>query len=264
VVTVYGGHLPETFDKLIKLPGIGRYTAGAIASIAFGQKVAAVDGNVVRAISRLVDYPEDVSIQKNKEYLWSLVGQIVPEDRPGDFNQALMELGQRICLVKRPHCHQCPLTELCLARIRGTQLERPVRPKRPRIPHYHVTAGVIKREDGRILITRRPLNGLLGGLWEFPGGKVEEGEKFSDALLREISEELAAEIFVGTELTTVQHAYTHFRITLHAFGATFAGGQIQYLGVINHAWVTLSEMDKYAFAATDLKIIAHLRTLEAQ
>jgi A/G-specific adenine glycosylase len=238
--------------------------AGAIVSIAFGQKVAAVDANVVRVVSRLVDYPENVRVKESKEYLWSLVGQIVPEDRPGDFNQALMELGQRICLVKRPNCHRCPLRELCLARVRGTQLERPVRPKRARIPHYHVTAAVIRREDGRILITRRPLNVLLGGLWEFPGGKAEGEETLSDALLREINEELAVEIFVGTELTTHRHAYTHFRITLHAFSATIAGGQIKHLGVINHAWVTLSEMDKYAFAATDLKIIDHLWTLEAQ
>ena len=133
VVTDHGGHLPETFDQLIKLPGIGRYTAGAVASIAFSQKVAAVDGNVMRVVSRLVDYAENVSNHKSKDYLRSLVEQIVPGDRPGDFNQALMELGQRICLVKRPQCHQCPLTELCLARARGSQLERPVRPKRARI-----------------------------------------------------------------------------------------------------------------------------------
>ena len=264
LVADYEGRLPVTVERLIKLPGIGRYTAGAIASIAFGQRTAAVDGNVTRVISRLVDYPDDVTSNKSKKEFWELVGGAVPAERPGDFNQALMDLGQQICLVRNPSCHQCPLSDLCLARLRGTQLERPVRPARKKTPHYDVTAAVIRGKDGRFLITKRPLDGMLGGLWEFPGGKVEKGESLAAALQREIEEELAVSITVGAEFTSLKHAYTHYRITLHAFNAKIANGRIQHLGVIDHAWVVLEEMDRYAFAATDLKIINHLLVMDSR
>jgi A/G-specific adenine glycosylase len=170
-----------------------------------------------------------------------------------------MELGQRVCLTAVPKCHLCPVAANCLARERGTQLERPVRPPRPKSPHYHVTAAVIWGADGRILITRRPLDGLLGGLWEFPGGKQEKEESLRQALQREIREELDIEIDPGQHLVTVQHAYTHFRITLHAFQARHTRGQPRHLGVADHAWVHLEELEDYAFAVTDRKIIEALR-----
>jgi A/G-specific adenine glycosylase len=142
-----------------------------------------------------------------------------------------------------------------------------VRPPRKNIPHYDVAAGIIwrnnslghKSEAERFLITQRPLDGLLGGLWEFPGGKQEPGESLPQTLRREIKEELAIDIEVGRFLTTIKHAYTHFRITLHAFHAVHIGGQPQHIGVANHAWVNLAELDSYAFAVTDRKIIASLK-----
>jgi A/G-specific adenine glycosylase len=183
---------------------------------------------------------------------------LVPTERPGDFNQALMELGQQICLPANPRCLLCPLSQFCLARERGTQLERPCRPPRKNTPHYDVVAGVIWN-DTHFLIAQRPLTGLLGGLWEFPGGKQEPGETLPQALQREIQEELAIEIEVGDHLTSIKHAYTHFRITLHAFQAVHTGGTPQHLGVADHAWVTLADLDNYAFAVTDQKIIAALK-----
>jgi A/G-specific adenine glycosylase len=155
----------------------------------------------------------------------------------------------------------CPLAEVCLAQQRGTQLERPVRPPRRRTPHYDVVAGIIWHKDGgeRFLIAQRPLDGLLGGLWEFPGGKREEGESLEAALVREIGEELGMVIEAGRFQTEVKHAYTHFRITLHAFHARHIGGEPQHIGVADHAWVTLADVDRYAFAVTDRKVIASLR-----
>lgn len=264
VVAVYHGRLPRTATELRKLKGIGPYTAGAIASIAFDEAVPVLDGNVTRVLSRLFDLPDDVTTTAVKKKLWQLAADLVPCQRPGDYNQALMELGQQICLPARPRCLLCPLSVHCLARQRGTQLERPVRPARKNIPHYDVVAGIIWENGAttahsRFLIARRPLDGLLGGLWEFPGGKQEPGETLPQALRREIREELGIEIEVGRFLTSIKHAYTHFRITLHAFHARHVDGRAQNLGVADHAWVTMGQLDEYAFAVTDRKIIARLR-----
>ena len=267
VVAEWNGRLPQTAADLMTLKGIGRYTAGAIASIAFNEPAPVLDGNVIRVLSRLTDLPDDVTQTSTKNNLWQLAEELVPLERPGDFNQALMELGQQICLPAKPMCLLCPLSTHCLARQRGTQLERPVRPPRRRTPHYDVVAGIIWAKDavigdpdGKFLIAQRPLDGLLGGLWEFPGGKQEDGETLPQALVREIEEELAMKIGVGSFVTKVKHAYTHFRITLHAFQARHLSGQPQHLGVANHAWVTLADLDNYAFAVTDRKIIAALRS----
>jgi A/G-specific adenine glycosylase len=259
VVEEYEGRIPETVTELMGLKGIGRYTAGAIASIAFDQRAAVLDGNVIRVLSRLYDLSDDVTLTATKKRLWEIAEAMVPQDRPGAYNQALMELGQTICISSAPKCFECPLAEVCLAKKRGTQLERPVRPPRRKTPHYDVTAGIIWREDGRFLIAQRPFEGLLGGLWEFPGGKQEAGETLPETLRREIEEELAIEIEVGERLTVVKHAFTHFRITLFAYHARYCGGEVEHIGVADHAWVGLSDLDKYAFAKTDRQIIKALR-----
>ena len=288
------GQIPTTAARLMNLKGIGRYTAGAIASIAFDEPAPVLDGNVIRVLSRLYDLPDDVTLTATKKLLWQLVEELVPDERPGDFNQALMEAGQRLCLPANPRCLLCPLSPDCLARKRGTQLERPHRPPRQNTPHYDVVAGIIwksrnteehggnaeahregtkdrspgnsvaSRRDSAFLIAQRPLDGLLGGLWEFPGGKQEPGESLPQALQREIKEELGIDIEVGGHLTSIKHAYTHFRITLHAFHAVHSGGVLQHIGVASHAWVTLADLDRYAFAVTDRKIIAALREKRAR
>ncbi|MCB0005886.1 MAG: A/G-specific adenine glycosylase [Anaerolineales bacterium] len=260
VVAEYHGQFPQTVAGLQKLKGIGRYTAGAIASIAFGEPAPVLDGNVIRVLSRLTDLPDDTTTTATKNKLWALAEQLVAPDRPGAYNQALMELGQTICLPRAPRCHDCPLADLCLARARGTQMERPVRPPRRQTPHYDVVAAIIWRDASTFLIAQRPLDGLLGGLWEFPGGKLEAGETQPVALVREIQEELALTVRVRGYLTSIKHAYTHFRITLHAYHVDYLGGAPQHLGVADHRWVTLADVDQYAFAKTDLQIIAALRS----
>ena len=264
IVKEWHGRFPPTTAQLQTLKGIGRYTAGAIASIAYDEPAPVLDGNVIRVLSRLTDLPADVTTTATKKQLWQLAGELVPTKHPGDYNQALMELGQTICLPQKSHCLQCPLSDQCLARQRGTQMERPVKPPRKNTPHYDVVAGIIWQNgrigiDARFLIAQRPLDGLLGGLWEFPGGKQEADETLPEALQREIQEELAIDIQVGDFQTRVKHAYTHFRITLHAFHAAHLSGAPQHIGVKDHAWVTLSDLDNYAFAVTDQKIIASLQ-----
>ena len=226
------------------------------------------DGNVIRVLGRVFDVADDVTQTATRHRLWQLADDLVPAARPGDFNQALMELGQLICVPQTPRCLICPLAAVCLARQRGTQLERPVRPPRRRTPHYDVVAAIIWREgrpsaEGQFLIAQRPHAGLLGGLWEFPGGKVEPGEALPDALRREIGEELAIAVEPGDFLVEVAHAYTHFRITLFACHAAYLSGEPQHLGVADHAWVTLDDVERYAFAVTDRKIISALRQLFA-
>ena len=170
---------------LRKLPGIGRYTAGAIASIAFGQDEPALDGNIRRVLARVFNVAEPARSPEGEQRLWELAAANLPPGQAGDYNQALMDLGALICTPRDPGCPNCPLAEFCQARLLGVQAERPVLKSRPALPHYIVTAAVIERQ-GRFLIAQRPLNGLLGGLWEFPGGKLQPGEDLASCLQREI------------------------------------------------------------------------------
>ena len=259
IVQEHGGRFPQAAAALEKLPGIGRYTAGAVASIAFGQPAPVVDGNVVRVLARLLDLPEDVTQAAVKAQLWQTASAWLPRERPGDYNQALMELGRVICKPRRPRCAACPVRRHCLAAAHGTQAQRPVKTPRAPVPHYDVTAGLIWDGAGRLLIAQRPPEGLLGGLWEFPGGKQEPGETLPQTLARELREELAIEVEVGDFLVRVKHAFTHFRITLHAYECRHVAGEPQALGVASFAWVTPDELDRYAFGKADQGVIAALR-----
>lgn len=258
-----GGQFPDTVEGLLKLPGIGRYTAGAIASIAFGTAAPVLDGNVIRVFARLTDLPDDVTQPAVQAKLWKLATDWLPDAQYGDYNQALMELGRVICKPRRPLCSACPIREHCLAFQRGTQTERPVKRQKAATPHYDVAAGIIRDDSGRVLIAQRPLDGLLGGLWEFPGGKQEPDETLPECLQRELREELAIEVEVGAHFTSVKHGFTHFKITLHAFECRYLSGEPQKVGVHDWAWVTEAELDHYSFGKADRQIIAALRDRRA-
>ncbi|MBN1312620.1 MAG: A/G-specific adenine glycosylase [Anaerolineae bacterium] len=262
IVNEHNGHLPSRIEDLRKLPGIGRYTAGAVASLAFRQDAPVLDGNLMRVLTRLFDLDDDITLAQTKRELWDLAEKILPAGRAGLWNEGLMELGRRICTPKSPRCDVCPLAPYCQAQKLGRQEERPVRRRKAAIPHYNVTAAVIRRADGRILIAQRPIDGMLGGLWEFPGGKQQPGETLPECLSREIREELGIRIDVGQEIAVIKHAYTHFRITLHAFLCDYVSGSPQAIDCADWAWVMLEELDDYAFPATDCKIIDMLRSLQ--
>ena len=282
VVERFMGRLPSDPQRLQALPGVGRYTAGAIASIAFGRPVAVLDGNVTRVLTRLYDLDADVTRSATRKQLWALAESLVSSERPGEYNQALMELGRKVCRPARlsspksarqsspksarrnssksagPICDICPLGDLCQARAAGRESERPVRPPRKRTPHYTVAAGVIWRNDREMLIAQRPLDDMLGGLWEFPGGKQQEGESLDECLKREIQEELGLEIEVGELLVSVKHAYTHFRITLHAYHCRYLSGRPRAIKVADFAWVSLDQLESYPFPVADQRVIAAL------
>lgn len=269
IVEQHGGHFPRRPAELQTLPGIGPYTAGAIASIAFGAAVPVVDGNIIRILTRLLDIDDDVGLAATRRKLWEIAADWVPAQQPGDYNQALMELGQTVCRPRNPHCGGCPLQNFCRAYANGTQAQRPVKSKRAPLPHYDVSAGLIRDARGRLLIAQRPLKGLLGGLWEFPGGKREKGESLPECLTRELREELAIEVAVGECFVVVRHAFTHFKITLHAFECRYLGAlpphsEPQAIEADAWAWVDEAGLDRYPFGRADREVIAALRARHSQ
>ncbi len=246
------GEFPRSVDELQLLPGIGRYTAGAIASIAFGIRAPVLDGNVKRILTRLFAVEGRIDLRETENRLWHQAEELVPAKSPGDFNQGLMELGARICLPKNPNCEECPIASWCEARKLGIPNHFPVRTPKKAIPHYEVVAAAIHK-NGRYLLGKRPPGGLLGGLWEFPGGKVESGETHQEALRREIREELGIEIEVGDPVSSVDHGYSHYTVTLHLYRCTHTAGVPQTLYHSTLRWVWKKQFSRYSFPAANLK-----------
>ncbi|MCS6836329.1 MAG: A/G-specific adenine glycosylase [Anaerolineae bacterium] len=260
------GGFPSTLEGLLALPGVGRYTAAAIGSMAFGLRAAVLDGNVIRVLARWLDLSDDVTQARVQARLWRIAESALPAERVGDYNQAIMELGQTICTPRQPACSACPLATLgCRALAHNTQAQRPVKAKRTPPPHYQVACGLIRDEAGRLLIAQRPAEGLLGGLWEFPGGKQEADETLEECLARELREELAIEVEVGDHFISVDHAFTHFKITLHAYECRYLRAAPphdapQALGCQAWAWVGEDELSRYSFGKADRLVIEALRT----
>ena len=259
VVHELNGHLPPTPAALLHLPGVGQYTAAAIASIAFGYDAVALDGNLRRVLCRIFAIDDDPGRPNTQRWLGKLALAMLPPGRAADFNQALMDLGAAVCTPTTPRCLLCPITMRCQAHQEGIQNELPICATRAKRPHRDVTAGVIWDGNGHLLITQRPLDSMLGGLWEFPGGKRRPREALPECLHREIVEELAMEIQIRELLCTIEHAFTHFQMTLYAYDCLWLENQPQCLGCKDLRWVTLDQLDAFAFPVADQKIIAFLR-----
>ena len=268
----FAGRWPESPEELMKLPGIGRSTAGAISSIAFGRDAPVLDGNVVRVLCRVFRVRRNPRESRTQRRLWEMAQNLLPPNRAGDFNQALMDLGATVCVPRNPRCGICPLATWCLARAHGDQDKLPVKTKRKPIPHYDVAVGVIRRGK-RLLIDRRKPEGLLGGLWEFPGGKRKGNESLEHCLTREIREELGIRVKIVRPLMSVPHAYTHFRITLHVYECRlvagpersrtgrYVSGHPRAIGCAESRWVRLDELNHYAFPSANRKVIAALQSI---
>lgn len=260
VAAEHAGELPRDIGSLRRLPGIGRYTAGAIASIAFGQDEPALDGNIRRVLARLFDVSQPARSPQGEKSLWELAAAHLPAGRAGDYNQALMDLGAAVCTPRAPRCGLCPLAAGCAANALGIQEQRPVVESRPTAPHHTVTAAVIWL-DSKVLMAQRPPQGLLGGLWEFPGGKLEPGEALASCLQREIREELDVKINVGASLGVYRHAYTHFRVTLHAFACTLAeDAQPKPLEHAALAWIAPQALPGYPMGKIDRQIARRIES----
>ena len=249
-----GGRLPRSALEWEALPGVGRYTAAAIVSLAYGEPAAALDANARRILARVYAYRRPISDARSQEDLAVLYHRARGGAAPGAFFQALMDLGQQVCLPRRPLCGECPVSGSCISFKRGFQNRLPVRSKRVLIPHLDVTAAVILRA-GKVLIAKRPEGKLLGGMWEFPGGKVERGETLPACLRRELIEELGVTVRVREKILTVKHAFSHFRITLHAFHCGSPRGKPKPIGAAEVRWVRMRDLAAYPMGRAD-RIVA--------
>ena len=264
LMQAYQGRLPDSHAELLRLPGIGPYTAGAIMSLAFNQPCPAVDGNVERVFARLHDLDAPVKSLQNRNFIHDQIRGMIPEKQAREFNQALMELGALICRPQSPVCSRCPCPPFCLSRVQGTTHLRPVRKKPARPTPLEVAAGVLVHR-GRIFIQKRPPSGLMPNLWEFPGGKLKPDETPQAALEREFQEELNLAVTVGSPIMIIRHSYTSFRITLHTFWCALTRPKQRPVlrFAVDGRWVSPPELTEFAFPAADNKLIAHLSSKQA-
>ena len=252
------GQFPSDYETLLGLAGIGPYTAAAIASIAFNQPVAVVDGNVLRVRSRMTadETPIGSSTLKSK-YFKELTAILQHGSPPAIFNQAIMELGSLVCTPSSPDCAHCPVAKWCSAFSLGRQCDFPVKTPTKTKPHYEVAVGLVYSND-RLLILKRTDGQMLAGLWEFPGGKLEDGETPQMAVKREILEETALHVAVKEKIATIRHAYSHFSITMHAFRCSLTDDCDTPQCDRPWHWIREQELHSFPFPKANHKLFAKM------
>lgn len=257
VVERFGGALPEEADALRTLPGIGRYTAGAVASIAFDRPEPIVDGNVKRVLARLQGIREDVDDKDVAEGLWRDAATLARGERPGDLNQALMELGALVCTPRAPDCPACPLRRRCDAQRVGDAALLPVKAARTRVRSVEGVAVWLERR-GRVLAVKREAGGLLGGLWELPGGDLSAGERPVAGARRLLAERLGLEAEGLAKAGRVVHGFTHRELTLHVLRGEAAPGRLRRRGFAEHRWLAPDALRALPSATVTRKALAVL------
>lgn len=262
IVSESGGTFPATAAGWRALPGVGRYTAAAIACIAFNEPVAVVDGNVARVLARLYDVTGRIDETPVRNRLWRLAEGLLSKRRPGDFNQALMELGACVCRPKAPACPVCPVRNYCRARAAGVEQERPVRRAKNPVPSREYVVAVIEKR-GRYLLVKRADAGLLAGLWEFPNAVVRSGETHHKALDRLGRETLRMHLKMKGLAAEVKHAFSHFKATFNAYACGQAGNEAGSKKPPNVQWVARSRLCGYPFPKAHDKIRRSLLAEEA-
>lgn len=259
LITRYQGKIPESRKELLQLPGIGPYTAGAIASISFNRDVPVVDANIERIFARLFNIDLIPGSPEAKRLHWQKAEILLPKDHSRNFNQGLMELGALICRPKNPDCSACPLAPHCQALKYDIIPERPVPKKSKQIIPIEMATGVLIH-NGQLFIQQRLADDVWGSLWEFPGGRMKKGENPEQTVVREFLEETEFKVQVESKITTTLHHYTRYKVTLHCFLVTLAG---QDSDPVLHAaqdfrWIPAEELANYAFPAGHRKLISYM------
>ena len=251
----YFSKIPKDKKTFLSLPGVGDYTASAVLSIAFDKSYPVLDGNVKRVGSRILGIRNHTKY--NKKRLINFLESTIPNHSPGDFNQGMMDIGALICKPTKPLCPQCPINMHCNAYKAGCPERYPNKVIKKPIPHYNVVIGVIWRQN-KFYIQKRNLNKMLGGLWEFPGGKINNGENLETTLKRKISEECGVSILIIKNAGFINHAFSHFTITLNCFFCKEKNPTLQENP--NGKWISKTSIGEYSFPKANHKLFKHLES----
>jgi A/G-specific adenine glycosylase len=245
------GEIPINSDDFRQLKGVGDYIHAAVRSIAFNEVLPVIDGNVKRVVARIIELDSAPSQALNiiKKFLINEISH----KSPGDFNQAIMDLGSTICKPRNPKCSECNISSFCKSYKNNTVDNYPVSEKKRTVPHHKIAVGLIWKEN-KILISKRHSNAMLGGLWEFPGGKIKKGESAKECVKREIKEELSVNVSVGKKIDTIKHAYTHFTIELTAYHCQYESGEAARVDCADFKWIKTRQIDSLPFPKANHKI----------
>jgi A/G-specific adenine glycosylase len=259
LVNEFDGQVPCDYTLLLTLPGVGPYTAAAIASVAGNNDVAVVDANVIRVYARLFDIAESTKDRLVQKRIVKIAETLLPQGKARAYNQALMDFGGLICTPKNPHCQICPIYSSCGAFKAGTTGKRPVAGRPKKIVSLQKVAGIVCWE-GRAFIQQRKADDVWGGLWEFPGGELSKG-KPGEMLAGKIFENTGLSVAVLKPVTTVVHQYTHHKITLHCFLCALKGRKHKPVlqSACNYRWVYPREFEEFGFPAGPRKILEYIK-----
>ena len=256
VVEQFNNKIPNTYKKITSLPGIGIYIAGAILSIAYNNPIPAIDGNVKRVFSRIFEF--NFLNTADIKRLHQILSNILLLTQPKYFNQAIMDLGRYICTPKKPTCHICPINSSCISYQNNTVNKFPTKPKKLKRPHYNVAVGIVYKQN-KLLITKRPTNILLGGLWEFPGGKIKKGETIKECIKRELYEEVGIQVEPMRYITTIKHQYSHFTVTIGAYLCEHLHGKPKPIECVDFKWINYNQIKEFPFPKANHKLFQFIK-----
>ena len=253
ILKKYNSQIPNDYNELISLKGIGDYTASSILSIAFNQRYPAVDGNLKRVISRLKNF-NNIQLKKS---IKKIILNLMINSNAGEVNQALMDLGREVCTSNQPKCQLCPLISICKAFKTRQIAKYPEKVAKKPKPEFDVIVGMIYKNNN-FLISKRKKDGFLGGLWELPGGKKNPKESHLDCLKREIQEELDIRVDIGNKIGKIKHHYSHFSINLIGYECQYKNGSAKPLSSDKIKWIKTNKIDNFAFPKSTIKLFSLL------
>ena len=263
IVSDFGGKIPTDYTIFRKLPGVGEYIAAAVQSIAFQAPYAVTDGNVKRVLARLFLIDSPINAPTSSKNFHESADWLLDRDAPGTFNQGMMELGATVCRPRSPLCVLCPVNTFCRAFQSARQEEFPIRLKSKPLLEYRLAVGVVLRKN-HILITQRKVDGLLGGLWEFPGDEIRYEETAEQACIRQIKEHVNLSVEVTEYLTRVKHAFTHFKIVADVFCCRYQSGEVILNGPVDHRWITVDDIDRFPIPRAHQRIIPIVKEMQSK